>query len=300
MDRFPSKINSLSHLNSFLNYEINTIIDIGVLTSTFELMRVYKTEKHVLVEPVSEFHETIIKNYQKSGINFDLLKIAASNSKGYQKLKKMVHLPALGEKYGVTASNLVFTPNQNLNDDDTVNVETDTLDNILFNYKGPFLIKIDVDGAEIKILEGATKLNDVYVVIIESWHNRISQLISIMQEKNFTLWDITDLCYMRGQLSQVDLVFVNNKLTNNKNYKEISPREFGYNSAQKGNFYLISEKNILDNKLKTQNLLSISKNGSLTESINNSNKSKYLSKHTKLKHFKPLLRPFKKLIKYYK
>ena len=245
IDRFPTKLNSLSHINYFLNNEISTVIDIGILTSTIELMRVFKTQKHILVEPLEEYFEIINTNYSKAGIDYKLLKLAASNKKGTQTLKKVNHLPKLGEKYGgVTASNLIFDQNTVIDSNNSISVETDTLDNIKKNSKGPFLVKIDVDGAEFEILEGLQEVDDVYVIVVESWMSRICNLISIMTEKGFNLYDITDLCYMRGQLSQVDLIFVNKKLFNNENYPEITPRNFGHTPAISGNYVPFKEESI--------------------------------------------------------
>ncbi|MDA9710864.1 FkbM family methyltransferase [Luminiphilus sp.] len=244
MNRFPSKANSVAHLKSFLNDEIKTVIDVGILTSTIELMRTFRDEKHVLIEPLTEYFALIEENYTKANIDFDLLKIAASNRAGSQKLRKINHLPELGDKYGgVSASNLVFE--ESPNEDGLIEVRTDRLDNIKENYNGPFLVKIDVDGAEFQILEGLTDCDDVFVVILESYLSRIPKFISSMNEKGFSLFDITDLCHMRGQLSQVDLIFINKKLQNNERYKEITPRNFGFTPAQSGNYVPFKEELIL-------------------------------------------------------
>ena len=261
MNRFPSKANSVAHLKSFLNDEIKTVIDVGILTSTIELMKTFRNQKHVLIEPLSEYFDRIEENYNKANIDFDLLKIAASNRKGIQKLRKVNHLPKLGDKFGgVTASNLVF--DESSNQDGLVEVSTNTLDNIKTNYSGPFLVKIDVDGAEFQILEGLIDCDDVFVVILESWVSRIPKFITCMNDKGFSLFDITDLCYMRGQLSQVDLVFINKKLQNNELYKEITPRHFGFTPAQSGNYVPFKEDLFL-NEHYTADLIGIQKKGEL-------------------------------------
>jgi hypothetical protein len=90
------------------------------------------------------------------------------------------------------------------------------------------LLKIDVDGAEPDILKGSTKILDkVGIVIIESWTSRISNFINFFNKHNFELFDIVDICYIRGKLSQVDLVFINKDINNIKemdpvnNYKDV-------------------------------------------------------------------------------
>lgn len=251
INRFPTKLNSLSHLKLFLNHEINTIIDVGILTSTLELIRVFKDQKHVLIEPLEEYHNTIEKNYSDASIDYTLLKLAASNQSGDQQLQKKNHLPALGQKHGgVTASDLVFSDTQTSETLTTVTVNTETLDNIKKNSEGPFLIKIDVDGAEFEILEGLSDVADVFVIVVESWLPRISKFQAVLEAKGFSLYDITDLCYMRGQLSQVDLVFVNRALFNNDRYPEISPRAFGHTPAVPGNYVGFKEDG-LEKKIDT-------------------------------------------------
>jgi len=66
--RFPSKSNSLAHLVAELKVEIKTVIDVGVATSTLDLMRVFKTAHHCLIEPLEEHAQAIRENYSKAGI----------------------------------------------------------------------------------------------------------------------------------------------------------------------------------------------------------------------------------------
>jgi len=260
-NRFPSKANSLAHINQFTGADIKTVIDVGILYSTPELMKAFPDQKHVLVEPVQAFNETIHENY--AGMDFELLNIAMSNSKGKLNLELRNHLPdsTHGKKIGVTASNLVFDGNLKP-EANYVEVDTDTLDNVCSRYQGPFIVKIDVDGAELAILEGADKcLGGVYWIVIEAWLSRIGEITRILNAKGFNLWDIVDLAYMRGQLSQVDLVFVNRSLINNDKYKEVSPRSFSFQSSGAGNYASLKES-ALDPETVSR-FQSIEKTGSL-------------------------------------
>jgi FkbM family methyltransferase len=271
MNRFPSKTNSLAHIKEFVNNEIKTVIDIGVLTSTLEFIRLFKDKKHVLVEPLKEYFDRIHENYTNAKIDYDLLGIAASNQTGQQKIQKINHLPSLGAKYGnVTASNLIFdeAPESDSGDDPiiTETVNTDTVDNIIAKYEGPFILKIDVDGAEFQILEGFNNCDDTFVVVVESWIKRIPEFVSIMEKKGFVLYDITDFSYMRGMLSQLDLIFVNKKLLGNERYKELSPRDFGFNSGQEGNYFALTEEKILKDPERMDTLLKIARSGELPRS----------------------------------
>jgi FkbM family methyltransferase len=243
-NRFPSKANSLAHIAQFTRSHIKTIIDVGILYSTPELIKAFPNQKHVLIEPVEAFNDTICSRY--SDMNFDLLNIAMSSSKGRMRLELRNHLPesSHGKNFGITASNLVFDEHLKENAN-YIEVETDTLDNVLSLYEGPFVVKIDVDGAELEILKGADScLENIYWIVIESWMSRVEEIIRILKTKGFNLWDIVDFAYMRGQLSQVDLVFVNQMLINNENYREVSPRNFNFQSSGKGNYVSFKESTL--------------------------------------------------------
>lgn len=251
--RFPTKINSMAHIKQFMNNDIKTIIDIGVLTSTYDLMKVFKEEKHVLIEPVPAFQDIIKKNYRNH--NYDLYQLALSNKKGKQSLELLCHRPSckLGKEVGITASQLLYT-NDNIKHENRIDVDTDTIDNICIKYKGPILVKLDVDGAEFEILKGANKsLDKICCFVIESWVSRIADIINVMKEKNFVLWDIVDLCYLRGQLSQVDLVFVNPDICDIDKYKEFFPRKYKHTSDQEGNFKQIDETILVPDKITKLN-----------------------------------------------
>ena len=90
-------------------------------------------------------------------------------------------------------------------------VQKRRLDTLLagMDFPTPYLLKVDVDGAELAVLDGAgDRLRDCSVICIESplacLHERIGRLTAA----GFRPYDIVDLCYYDEQLAQVDLVFV--------------------------------------------------------------------------------------------
>jgi hypothetical protein len=79
--------------------------------------------------------------------------------------------------------------------------------------EGPFLLKIDVDGAELSIIEGARGiLNNCFFVIVEAQVQNIVERMNAVTEHGFELFDIVDPCYHDKRLAQVDLVFINKKM----------------------------------------------------------------------------------------
>ena len=96
----------------------------------------------------------------------------------------------------------------------------DEIPNELKNYTNN-LIKIDVQGAELKVLEGLDDLiNNFEVVILEvsiHQYNKdaplFDQVLDFMKKKNFKLYDIFDLKrlgYKKSFLLQFDCIFVRN------------------------------------------------------------------------------------------
>ena len=106
------------------------------------------------------------------------------------------------------------------------NLVSDTLDNILREEtRNIDLLKLDTQGSEIKILNGAkTLLNRTKYILIECSvyeYNLggclIGDVFSFMNEHNFKLIDIVDIQYLEEGfvLNQVDLLFKNENYVSN-------------------------------------------------------------------------------------
>ena len=100
-------------------------------------------------------------------------------------------------------------------------VEAVTLDSLSqeMGLKGPFLIKADVQGAELKVLEGAgailsnSELLVLEVTLFDIYQGKGPQLfevVSFLKSKGFVVWDIFDHKYrmVDSALCQVDMAFV--------------------------------------------------------------------------------------------
>lgn len=78
-----------------------------------------------------------------------------------------------------------------------------------------YIVKLAVDGVEEAIVNGGPKtISDASLIIIESSLNRrnVVSRIQLLESKGVRLWDICDPAYYYGQLSQVDLVFINERV----------------------------------------------------------------------------------------
>lgn len=204
--RHSSNSDSIKLLNSLLKQPIEVVVDVGVQYSTPFLMEGYPAAFHHLIEPVTLYHEPIRQNYQKAGIDFNLIEAAAADVDGvlYQ------HLQCLDEGKVVTHSQLLTAENNSLKGlIEIVKTPVVTLD-ALFPSLSNYLVKIDVDGIEEKIIRGGSQtIKNASVVIIEAPLGSLTSRVRLLEELGMRLFDITDMCYYFNQLQQVDLIFVN-------------------------------------------------------------------------------------------
>ena len=102
---------------------------------------------------------------------------------------------------------------------DKVEVELDTLDNKkYFGYEVIDLVKLDVQGAELDILEGGRKtitrskyvLIETSLVVYNHGAPMVDAIVSKMKEYGFYMEDILDyLKFNKNQISQMDILFKN-------------------------------------------------------------------------------------------
>jgi FkbM family methyltransferase len=102
---------------------------------------------------------------------------------------------------------------------DKVEVELDTLDNRkYFGYEVIDLVKLDVQGAELDILEGGRKtitrskyvLIETSLVVYNHGAPLIDAIVPKMKEYGFYIEDILDyLKFSKNQISQMDILFKN-------------------------------------------------------------------------------------------
>lgn len=200
MNRFPSKLNALNFLRS-VKIPIGCVIDVGIQTSTPELMLAFPDLKHVLFEPVAQYEENIRKAY--AGFDYELYRVAVSDNDGRLALR----LDRADSSGKITHSQLVGPiPTEN-----TVEIETVRLSTFLtrHSYPTPYLVKIDVDGHELAILRGLKGIEkDISCLVLEAPIVTIAERVASASALGFVLFDIVDLAYYRGVMWQVDLIFV--------------------------------------------------------------------------------------------
>ena len=215
--RYPTLQQSLRINREIAPGAVEQIIDIGAQRKTDFLMDVYSDKHHHLFEPVSTYHPDLEKNYQDAGISYTLHKQALSNVDGMLYL----HNTSVDGSGRVTHSHIKPEREEDL--DFLVNIEeieTRRLDSIM-SREGlgdlSYLIKLDVDGVEEKIIEGGQDvIGGASFIIIEASIGRqdLCSRAALLEKCGFRMFDICDNAYYFGQLALVDLVMINNRLRN--------------------------------------------------------------------------------------
>ena len=211
--RHPTKSDCLVQLHR-MGVPMGDILDVGVHFCTPELMTAFKDHHHVLMEPVDEHSEAIKRIYSEAKISHELLNVAVSNEDGETSLKVST---AYGDK-GITHSNIVAGAPAG---DGYRTVPTIKLSTVVNQrqLKEPFFLKIDVDGAEVLVLEGAKDiLSKCSVVMIEVGIGNFIERTKMLIEAGFRAFDLCGLSYYNGHFVQADMVFLNNELVPEKEF----------------------------------------------------------------------------------
>lgn len=218
--RLPSMIDGLSYIRR-CGVPVDFVIDVGILSCTYPLIKVFPDKKHVLVEPVRSFHKNIESIYRDNGIDYMLCDFAAGSVNGN------LVLCEYGKKSGenvITHSSIyrsiVDAPTVNLLS--SVSIEVRRIDSLVSSVVSEiglvgsdyfYLLKIDVDGSEEEIIEGALgALDRCSIVVLEVPITKLLGRVSLMEGVGFKCVDLVDPCYYKGALSQVDCIFVKNSL----------------------------------------------------------------------------------------
>jgi FkbM family methyltransferase len=189
-----------------------TVIDVGAAYGDFavECHAVFPDATYILVEPLEEFRpflEAVVGSLPRA----QYVLAAASAESG--ELTINVHPDLVG------SSAYLEDENSNVNGVPRT-VPVVALDSLVDNRGAipPFLLKIDVQGAELDVLSGGASLltGAEYILLEVSFFKffaggpQFHDVVRFMDSRGFAAYDISDLQYrpLDNALSQVDIAFV--------------------------------------------------------------------------------------------
>lgn len=188
----------------------NTVIDVGVAQGTFALYEEYPKAHLILIEAVQEYEpelREISRKYQG-----DYVIAAATSMPG--EIAINVHNDHMGG-----SSVLLETMEGDVNGSQR-KIKAIRVDDLIKerNLPGPYLLKVDVQGAELDVLDGASGiLDDTELILLEvSMYQfmkgapQFYDVIEYMKRHGFVVYDIYDgsVRPLDGALGQVDIAFV--------------------------------------------------------------------------------------------
>ena len=188
------------------------IIDVGANHGTWtrETLKYFPDSYYTLIEPQPWMKDSI-RDLLDNNNKIELLSIGVGKKQG---------------KFNFTivdrddSCSFRFTDEEaKANGFKQIEIEVNTLNKVIANSQFPFpdLIKIDAEGLDLEVLEGASELfSKVEVFMVEgsvvckALENSALKIINYMDTKGYTLFDITDMNrpFTRKVLWLVELVFV--------------------------------------------------------------------------------------------
>jgi FkbM family methyltransferase len=198
-----------------LGFNPKVIYDCGAFTGEWSsnVSTIFKDAHFFLFEPNPTLHDRINKNLQKRANPYELCKKAVGETQSTLNLNLWGVYQEDGNMAGASLlGHVIGEPTKK------IEVEVISLNSFAQNHPKPDFVKMDLQGAEIMALRGASDLfKTVEVFILEfgliyAYENRttVKQIFDIMYENDFVLYDIIDLAYrpLDGALGGGDFTFV--------------------------------------------------------------------------------------------
>jgi FkbM family methyltransferase len=197
------------HQLSTLGFHPHTVIDVGVASETPDLYEAFPEARILLIEPLAEFEPFLQRICDRYKAEYILS--AAGEAPGTATLN--VHPDRYGSSFlkEVEGPSVDGVPRQ---------VPVITIDQACAerSFQGPYLIKADVQGAELRVLAGARRtLQETEAVTLEVTlfgtmigGPQLYDVVSQMKAYGFVVYDIFGFSYrpFDGALAQIDMVFV--------------------------------------------------------------------------------------------
>ncbi|BDX00709.1 FkbM family methyltransferase [Maricaulis maris] len=200
--RSPKKLEAFRVLKR-RGVRVDAVVDVGVLHGTSELIDHFPRVHHYLFEPVDECRDAIERVY--AGLDFTLFQKAVGSGDSVATMR------ILGEAGSLNSSAHVDLAEGGR---EARAIEVVALDSVAAKF-GPVrncLLKIDTDGNEVSVLDGARSfLSSCAVIVVEVTQANLAEVVARLTAEGFSIFDIVEPCYFDEALWQVDVIFLNNK-----------------------------------------------------------------------------------------
>lgn len=217
--KYPIIYNNSFNLQKILNhFHINKVIDVGAYTGTYaqSLRRFGYKGKIISFEPVKKSYDILLENSSKdkNWIVYEKIALGSKKSKVKINISKKSDSSSILK---IKKRHVKLEPSSKIISQEEVKL--DKLDNILKNFnikKDSCLLKIDTQGYEYEVLQGAKKnlkkfkLIQLELSLVElySKQKKIEKIINFLKKNKFETWCIFPgfRDKKNGQLLQYDII----------------------------------------------------------------------------------------------
>jgi FkbM family methyltransferase len=196
-----------------------TVVDVGVADGTPELYASFPRARHLLVEPLPEFEGALRGICGRYEAEYVLAAAGAVPGTATLMVGGDLRVTSLLEHDAASRRPVPVV----------------TLDALCRERPGPFVVKVDVQGAELAVMAGAAEvLRQSELVVLETSLFRFYEgapdlhaVVDFMKRRGFVVYDVVGARWrpLDGALAQVDLVFAREDGVLRRSHAYVSPAQ---------------------------------------------------------------------------